>query len=139
MKKATLILTGIFAFAVSLCVQGQESAPSGARIERQGTMLAIETPPTYPGGQKAMVAFIQKNLKYPSACKEQNIEGKVYVQFTVKKDGSLSDIAVVRGAHTLLDAEAVRVVTAMPKWNPGVQRDKNINTRMTVPFAFKLD
>ena len=99
----------------------------------------VEVQPEYPGGMQAMFGFIQKNVKYPESAKEKGIEGKVYVQFVVEKDGSLSSFKVARGVSDDIDAEAIRVVKAMPKWTPGMQDGKPVRVQFMLPFVFKLN
>ena len=96
--------------------------------------------PYFPGGGKKCLEWIAKNTKYPKEAVENRIQGKVYVSFVVEKDGSLSDIKIVRGADTLLDEEALRIIKSMPKWIPG-KNDKGelMRCRFTQPVVFKLD
>lgn len=98
----------------------------------------VDVMPEYPGGMNAMFDFIQKNVKYPASAKEKGIEGKVYVQFVVEKDGSISDINILRGVSKDIDSEAVRVIKAMPKWKPGIQKGKPVRVQYTMPFKFQL-
>ena len=99
---------------------------------------AVDVMPEYPGGANAMYEFIQKNVKYPESAKDKGIEGKVYVQFVVEKDGSLSSFNVLRGVSDEVDAEAIRVLKLMPKWKPGMQEGKAVRVQFTMPFNFKL-
>ena len=99
----------------------------------------VEQNPSFPGGDKALMQWLQKNLKYPAVAQENNIQGRVTVQFVVNKDGSIVDPKVVRsGGDQSLDKEAMRVVQAMPKWIPGRQRGKNVRVRFTLPVTFRL-
>ena len=98
----------------------------------------VEVQPEYPGGINAMYEFIQKNLKYPESAKKKGIEGRVFVQFVVEKDGSLSSFQVLRGVSDDIDAEAVRVLKMMPKWNPGTMNGKPVRVNFTMPFKFQL-
>lgn len=82
--------------------------------------------------------ILSKNLKYPTVCKEQKIQGKVLVKFTVKSDGSISNIRVTKSVDPYLDKEAVRVVKSMPRWIPGTQDGKPVNVEYTLPITFKL-
>ncbi|MEI3419624.1 MAG: energy transducer TonB [Butyricimonas faecihominis] len=82
--------------------------------------------------------WLRKNLRYPARCAEMGIGGKVFVEFVVEKDGSISSINVVRSADPDLSQEAIRVVKAMPKWIPGMQRDKAVRVRFTIPITFQL-
>lgn len=99
---------------------------------------AVEVAPEYPGGYNAMFDFISKNVKYPKESKEKGIEGRVYVQFVVEKDGSLNEITVLRGVSKDIDAEAIRVVKAMPNWKPGMNEGKTVRVQYVLPFNFKL-
>lgn len=97
----------------------------------------IKTMPSFPGGQKAMMEYISKNLIYPEDCKKSGIQGRVIVSFTVNIDGTIQDVEVVRGAHEKLDAEAVRVVKYMPKWNPAKQGEENVTSKFQLPIFFR--
>ena len=99
---------------------------------------AVEVLPEYPGGTAAMFDFIQKNVKYPESAKEKGIEGRVFVQFVVEKDGSLSSFQVLRGVSDDIDAEAIRVLKAMPKWMPGMNNGEPVRVQYTMPFKFQL-
>ena len=94
--------------------------------------------PQFPGGADAMEQFINDNITYPPEATAKRIQGKVYVQFIVEKDGSLSDINIRRGAHELLNEEAIRVIKLMPKWKPGSMRGKTVRVRYTIPITFGL-
>ena len=98
----------------------------------------VEEMPKFPGGLQEAMVFIGKNIKYPVAAQEAKIEGRVIVQFVVGKDGSVSDIHTVRGVSPELDAEAIRVVSMMPKWIPGKQRGKAVAVKYTMPIMFRL-
>ena len=98
----------------------------------------VEQEPTYPGGDDAMEAYIKENVKYPEEAIKNKEQGKVYVRFVVEKDGSFSNVRIARGVSPSLDAEALRIVTAMPKWNPGLQRGRAVRTNVVLPIAFKL-
>ena len=101
----------------------------------------VEQMPEFPGGQKAMMTFMQKHLVYPEDAREAGIQGRVILGFVVKADGSIADVAVLRGVQEApsLDAEAVRVVKSMPKWRPGFQGGKAVNTKFNLPVSFRLD
>ena len=97
-----------------------------------------ETMPEFPGGERAMMNFIIKNIQYPSTAIEEGISGKVYIRFVVDKDGSITDVKVVRGVSTALDKEAIRVIKMMPKWIPGTQLGKPVRVMFTLPINFSL-
>jgi len=82
--------------------------------------------------------FLAKNIKYPVAAQQAKIEGRVIVQFVVERDGSISDIHAMRSVSPELDAEAIRVVSLMPKWKPGKQRGKAVPVKFTMPIIFRL-
>jgi len=98
----------------------------------------VEEYPEFPGGDKALREFILNNLNYPEIARKTGITGTVYVQFVVEKDGSISDVKVVRGIGGGCDEEAVRVVKSMPKWKPGKQRGQPVRVYFTLPIEFKL-
>ncbi len=96
----------------------------------------IEQTPQFPGGEQAMWTFIKENVHYPASVTE--IQGRVTCRFIIGKDGTISNIGVVRGLHTLLDKEAVRVIESMPKWIPGELNGKPVRVYYTIPIVFKL-
>ena len=98
----------------------------------------VDVLPEYPGGANAMYEFVQKNVKYPESAKDKGIEGKVYVQFVVEKDGSLSSFQMLRGVSDDIDAEAIRVLKMMPKWKPGMKDGEPVRVQYTMPFKFQL-
>ncbi|MCQ4914566.1 M56 family metallopeptidase [Bacteroides nordii] len=99
----------------------------------------VEEMPVFPGGQTGLMEFIAKNLRYPVKAQKEGIQGRVIARFIVEKDGSVSNLAVARrSVSSELDAEAIRVLSTMPKWTPGKQRGKEVRVKYTVPIAFKL-
>ncbi len=98
----------------------------------------VEQMPSFPGGMKAMMDYLARNIRYPANAKNDLIEGRVILQFIVDKKGRLSDIKVVKSVEPYLDAEAVRVVKSMPRWNPGMQNGKAVKVRYTLPVTFRL-
>lgn len=99
----------------------------------------VEVMPEFPGGMSALMQYMAKSIKYPAEAQAQKEEGRVIASFIVRKDGSLSDIKIVRSVAPSLDKEALRVLSAMPKWKPGLQRGEAVNVRFTVPVVFKLN
>jgi len=93
---------------------------------------------TFEGGYYAMAKHLQNNLQYPMSARRRKIQGDVYVEFVVDKDGSLYNIRTVKGVHPDLDAEAMRVVKNMPRWVPGRQRGRPVKSRFVLPIKFKL-
>lgn len=99
----------------------------------------VEEQPRYPGGTNALMTYLRDNIKYPAEAAKAGIQGMVIVQFVVGKDGAVRDIKPVKSVSPELDAEAVRVVAAMPKWVPGYQRGEAVNVRYTLPVNFRMD
>lgn len=99
----------------------------------------VEVMPEYPGGMSELMRFLAQSIKYPEKCQKEGAQGRVVVRFVVDKDGSVVQPEVVRGTHPDLDAEAIRVVKAMPKWKPGMQKGKVVRTRYTLPVTFRLN
>jgi len=99
----------------------------------------VEELPQFPGGEAALFQYLSKNVHYPVMCQENDIQGRVVCEFTVNKDGSITDVVVIRSAgNAALDREAVRVVQSMPNWVPGKQRGKPVRVTYYVPINFRL-
>jgi TonB family protein len=98
----------------------------------------VEQMPEFPGGEMALRQYIATAVKYPDEAIKNGTQGKVYVTFVVSKDGSVADVKIARGVSPSLDAEALRVVNALPKWMPGKQKGEVVNVSYTVPINFKL-
>lgn len=104
---------------------------------KQNVYDTVEQMPEFPGGMPAMIEFLQTNLKYPSDAKKQNVGGRVLVMFVVEADGTISNVRVAKKVFPSLDAEAVRVVKTMPKWNPGKEKGKPVRVNFSLPIVFK--
>lgn len=116
------------------------SAAARQRIEQEQEVFdVVENMPEFPGGTTAMMEYIAKNLRYPAKAHQAGIQGRVIASFIVEKDGSISKPGIMRSVNPDLDAEAIRVLSAMPKWKPGTQRGKEVRVRYTVPVNFKLN
>ena len=111
---------------------------SNSEPQEKVIFQVVEEMPQFPGGMGEAMKFLAKNMKYPVAAQQAKIEGRVIVQFVVEKDGSVSDVKTVRGVSPELDAEAIRVVSMMPKWIPGKQRGKAVAVKYTMPIMFRL-
>jgi protein TonB len=98
----------------------------------------VEDDPSFPGGIEELYRYLGKEIQYPAMARDNGIQGKVFVQFVVSKDGSIRDVVVLKKVHPALDKEAVRVVEKMPKWSPGKQRGKPVSCRYTLPINFKI-
>ena len=100
--------------------------------------IVTEVMPEFPGGEEARMKFLRDNLIYPSEMMEKGIGGRVIVSFVVEKDGSITNIEVVKSVHELLDAEAVRVIKLMPKWTHAIHIGKHVRVRFRIPINFTL-
>ena len=98
----------------------------------------VEDMPVFPGGDTALMTFLNGNIKYPMVAQENGVSGRVIVSFVVNTDGSIVDIEVIRSVEPSLDREAMRVVGTMPKWTPGKQRGKPVRVRFNVPVTYRL-
>ncbi|MBR4970424.1 MAG: energy transducer TonB [Paludibacteraceae bacterium] len=98
----------------------------------------VEKVAGFPGGQAKLMEFLRKELVYPQIAIDNNVQGRVIVQFVVNKDGSIQDVKVARGVDPVLDEEAIRVVKKMPKWIPAEQRGKTVRSRFQLPVMFKF-
>lgn len=98
----------------------------------------VEQMPSFPGGPSALMEWLSNNVKYPVVAQENNVQGRVVVSFVVERDGSITDVKVVRGVDPSLDKEASRVVRAMPRWIPGKQNGSAVRVKYNVPVAFRL-
>ena len=114
------------------------SAPQAVTSDDQ-TFSVVEQMPEYPGGMRAGLEFMARNLRYPTKAREAGKQGRVIVQFVVRKDGALSDFKVLRPVDPWLDAEAIRVISTMPKWKPGMQDGKPVSVKFTLPVTFMLE
>ncbi len=100
--------------------------------------MVVEESPSFPGGDEARIRFLQQNIKYPQMARESSIQGTVFVTFVVERDGSVTDVRVLRGIGGGCDEEAIRVIKAMPKWQPGKQRGKPVRVQFNMPIKFTL-
>ncbi|MCD8166084.1 MAG: energy transducer TonB [Bacteroides sp.] len=106
--------------------------------EEEEIFQVVEQMPEFPGGMAALMTWLSKNIKYPTIAQENGTQGRVIVQFVVNRDGTIVDPVVAKGVDPYLDKEALRVITAMPKWSPGMQRGKAVRVKFTLPVQFKL-
>ena len=106
--------------------------------KNQQVFDVVEQMPEYPGGIQALLDYLMENVKYPEDAEKQKIEGRVIAVFVVETDGSISNVEVVKPVFPSLDAEAVRVLSGMPKWTPGKQSGKVVRVKYTVPINFQL-
>ena len=107
-------------------------------VVEQEIFKIVEEMPSYPGGEAKLMEFVAKNIKYPQIARETGIQGRVFVNFVVEPDGSVSNVSVLRGIGGGCDEEAMRVVKSMPKWKPGKQRGKAVRVQYMLPVNFRL-
>ena len=98
----------------------------------------VEQMPSFPGGKEALMKFISENVKYPKEAEEKGLQGRVVVRYIIEKDGSISEVEIAKSVNEYLDAEAIRVVNAMPKWIPGKQKGEPVRVKFTLPITFRL-
>jgi protein TonB len=113
-------------------VEDEESA------EETQIFMVVESMPSFPGGEPALYKYLGENIKYPQMAKESGIQGRVFVTFVVERDGTVTDVRVLRGIGGGCDEEAIRVVKNMPKWTPGKQRGKAVRVQYNLPVKFTL-
>ena len=106
--------------------------------ETEEIFFVVENQPSPIGGYKTFYKYVTENLNYPNMAARRGIEGRVYLQFVVGKDGVISDITLLKGIDNACDAEAIKVIQNAPKWNPGKQRGNPVNVYMTIPIFFTL-
>ena len=119
-------------------VEGEVEAPA-QESPADDAFDVVEQMPEYPGGPKALMEFLNNNVQYPAEAEKAGIQGRVIATFVVEKDGSISNAKVVKSVDPLLDAEALRVIGAMPNWKPGMQNGKIVRVKYTIPLSFHLD
>lgn len=117
----------------------QEKTPS---LDKQGSdevYSIVDQMPEFPGGKEALFQHLGENIKYPEAAKTDSISGVVYVTFVIEKDGTIKDVSVARGIGSGCDAEAVRVISEMPNWSPGIHKGKAVPVAYNIPIRFSLE
>ena len=106
--------------------------------KNQKVFDVVEQMPEYPGGQAALFEYLSKIIKYPADAEKKKVEGKVFVTFVVDSDGKITDVSLLKKVFPSLDAEAIRVISAMPNWIPGRQKGQAVRVKYTVPIMFRL-
>ena len=107
-------------------------------VEETKIFTVVEQMPMYPGGDAALMGYLRDNIKYPTVAAENGVQGRVVVGFVVERDGSITDVNILRGVDPSLDREAMRVVKSMPRWNPGKQNGSGVRVKYQVPVSFRL-
>lgn len=105
---------------------------------QEETFTVVEVQPSYPGGEEAMMRYLAENIYYPQEARMSGIQGTVYVSFVVERDGSIVDVRVFKKIGGGCDEEAIRVVSKMPKWKPGMQKGKAVRVQFNMPIKFTL-
>ena len=118
---------------VSAVVKAKEPADESA----EGAFDVVEQMPEFPGGSIELMKFLRENIKYPEAASKAGTQGRVVAQFIVEADGSISNVKVLKNVSDEIDAEAVRVIKAMPKWKPGMQKGQPVRVKYTIPITFR--
>jgi len=108
-------------------------------IDEEVIFIVVEEQASFPGGEEARLRFLQENLRYPVMAREAGIQGTVFITFVVERNGSITDVRILRGIGGGCDEEAIRVVREMPRWNPGRQRGKPVRVQFTMPIRFVLN
>ena len=98
----------------------------------------VETMPSFPGGDAALMQYLAKNIKYPAVAEENGIQGRVVCTYVIERDGSITDVKVVNSVDPSIDKEAMRVIKTMPKWIPGRQNGRKVRVKFTLPVIFRL-
>lgn len=107
-------------------------------ISKDDVFFIVEDMPEFPGGEEGLLKFVTENTKYPEVAKEKKIQGKVFVQFVINKDGNVEDVKLAKGVDPLLDEAAMNIVKSMPQWKPGKQRGQYVKVSFTIPINFQL-
>ena len=116
----------------------EEPEPPKPEDDDVVSFRVVEDLPQFPGGAVEMMKWLQRNLKYPPVAQERKSQGKVVAEFIVNKDGSLTDVKVVKSLNPLCDREVLRVLRMMPRWTAGIQNDQPCRTKVCIPVVFKL-
>lgn len=119
-------------------VEVQEIEEEEEVIEEQKVFVRVEKMPQFPGGDKALLAYLGKNINYPQVAADNGVQGKVYLKFVVEKNGKVGEVIVLRSPDKSLEKEAVRVIKTLPKFSPGMQRGKPVRVWYQVPVTFRL-
>lgn len=106
--------------------------------EEQPKTRIVEDLPQFPGGPLEFIKWLTRNLKYPPSAQESRVQGKVVAEFIVNKDGSVTDVRVVKSLNPVCDREALRVLRMMPRWTPGIENDQPCRTKVCIPIIFRL-
>jgi len=143
----SILLVFIFSMTITKNVVSQEvikpasetSTDTKAQKADPDIFTVVEKMPEFPGGQKAMMNFLVENIKYPENARKEGISGTVFITYVVEKDGKVSNVELLRGFHPDCDKEALRVISLMPDWKPGTEKEKPVRVQFNLPITFNLD
>jgi len=138
MKRVSLLLCLLFSVALT----AQNNKPTDSEIIdlqfAEDVHVLVDKMPEYPGGKKAMFAYITKNMKFPDSAREKNISGVVVVNCVINEEGEITNIRLRRKVNPQLDREAMRLIKAMPNWEPGRKQGKLVKVSVDIPVKFKI-
>lgn len=143
-KQLQHLMAIVFALMLVLPVMAQNSknpnppTPKVQAKQKNGVYTVTDVVPAFPGGNKAMSNYLAKNIKYPKNDRENNLQGRVVVQFVVEPDGSLTDVKALHSPSAAMGKEAVRVFKNSPKWKPGTVKGKAVRAMFTIPVNFTI-
>lgn len=137
MKRFVILLSAL-ALSVGAFAQVQRGEAKKEKNIDDRVFVEYEEYASFPGGDKACMAWLKERVKYPKDCLKERIEGRVIVSFIVEKDGSIDSIKVFRSPHSSLSEEAIRVIKEMPRWKPAREGNKCIKSRFMLPINFKI-
>jgi TonB family protein len=125
--------------ALHLVIDGKVWLNMPSKNPKDQPFRVVDQMPEFPGGMNALLKYLSANIKYPDAALKAGIQGRVVAQYIVNRDGSISDIKILRGVNPDIDKEAIRVINSMPKWKPGMQKGKVERVTYTIPIVFSLN
>jgi protein TonB len=131
--RITIFLLLLFCVNIALAQKTDTVAVSGNEIISDFKLLEIK--PSFPGGNSRMYEYLGKTMTYPKSLAKEGIGGKVYVSFTIEKNGQVADVKVIKSAHPLIDEEVVRAIKKMPRWVPGIQGGRPVRVKYTLPVT----
>ena len=133
---AALLVAG--SMLITGCKSSKAAAGESPEIGTETPVMAPDVLPEFPGGTSAMQQYLKEHIIYPEKAQKEGTQGRVFVQFVVERNGAISRVKVIRGVSPELDAEACRVIKAMPRWKPGKKNGKKVACIMNAPIAFFL-
>ncbi len=136
----TFLLAAILSFSFKSNAKMETTNPINLSTEDSTKVYDYaDVEPEFPGGEDAMIRFLQTNIRYPAVAIQNGEQGKVYVRCIIDRDGSISNVEIAKGASPALNKESIRVVSAMPNWRPGSVKDEYVRTRIVLPIVYKID